>query len=80
MKIIALLFSVLALISGCSTVPPDTKIPIPVQCKTEEPEPPSYRYLPPYTNVFDAVKDLLGDRELSIAYQKELLVSLKSCK
>ena len=71
------------MLSGCfETVPkqPDPVVPIAVPCKTETPNAPTYRYRPPYSTVFDAVRDLLGDREVSEAYQKQLETALKSCK
>ena len=69
-------------LAGCASAPktPDPVIPIAVPCKTETPNAPTYRYTPPYTNVFDAVRDLLGDREVSQAYEKQLEAALKSCK
>jgi hypothetical protein len=69
-------------LSGCATLGTSTevKIPIAVACKTEDPLQPTYRYVPPYDNIFDAVRDLLGDRELAVAYENELRTALKSCK
>lgn len=70
-----------ALASGCAHNQPVTpSIPIPVPCKTPDPLQPTYRYTPPYENVFDATRDLLGDREVSLAYENELRAALKSCK
>ena len=67
---------------GCASAPEKVEplIPIATPCKTEMPEKPTYRYSPPYDNVFDAVRDLLGDREVALAYEAKLEVSLKSCK
>jgi PBP1b-binding outer membrane lipoprotein LpoB len=67
---------------GCASnkAPVTADIPIPVACKTENPNKPTYHYAPPYDSVFDAVRDLLGDRKLSEAYQTELEAALKSCK
>jgi hypothetical protein len=68
---------------GCGHNPPKTPdplIPIAVPCKTETPNAPTYRYNPPYDDIFDAVRDLLGDREVSQAYEKQLETALKSCK
>jgi hypothetical protein len=69
-------------LSGCAgtKMPPSIQIPISEPCKTEDPLQPTYRYVPPYENVFDAVRDLLGDRELSTAYEIEQRAALKSCK
>ncbi len=55
-------------------------VPIAVPCKTETPNAPTYRYNPPYADVYGAVRDLLGDREVAKAYQGELETALKSCK
>ena len=80
MKHLALLISLLLV--GCATPsgPDHVNIPIAVACKTEDPKEPTYRYSPPYDSVFEAVRDLLGDREIAIAYENELRVALKSCK
>jgi hypothetical protein len=80
MKLI-LLVAALA-ISGCATtqVPSEVKIPVPVACKTPEPNAPTYRFSPPYENIFDAVRDLMGDREVALAYENELKAALASCK
>lgn len=80
MKII--LIPLLVFLTGCVTVPKNTVtgIPISVSCKAEEPDRPKFRFNPPYKNIFDATKDLMGDRELSIAYENELRVALESCK
>lgn len=43
------------------------------------PTAPEARYSPPYDNIFEAVRDLLGDRELAQAYENELRIALKSC-
>lgn len=69
------------ILTGCfsTTKPPET-VYIPVSCKTEFPSEPAYRYSPPYDNIYDAVRDLLGDRELSTSYENELKIALKSCK
>lgn len=77
------LFLTALLVSGCATfdkVPPEVKIPVAVACKTPDPNQPTYRFSPPYENVFDATRDLLGDRETSLAYENELRSALKSCK
>lgn len=78
----ALLLTVVAL-AGCAhttTVPETITIPVPVPCKVEEPAKPDYRYAPPYDSLFDAVRDLLGDRELAQSYENELRIALKSCR
>ena len=82
-KLATVALVVSALFSGCATsdnVPPEVKIPVAVACKTPDPDQPSYRFLPPYDNIFDATRDLMGDREVSLAYENELRTALKSCK
>lgn len=84
MKLVILLSSVL-LLGACATTEPtivtkEVKIPVPVVCTTPEPNAPTLRYNPPYENIFDAVRDLLGDREVTTAYENELKTALKSCK
>ena len=80
MKYAALALS-LFLVGCAHTQGPDfVNIGVAVKCKTADPAKPSYRYSPPYENVFDGTRDLLGDRELSQAYEKELEAALRSCK
>jgi|JI10StandDraft_1071094.scaffolds.fasta_scaffold1629978_2 hypothetical protein len=72
-----------ALLAGCGHMkkqPEQVMVPIAVPCKTETPNAPTYRYNPPYADVYGAVRDLLGDREVAKAYQGELETALKSCK
>lgn len=80
MKYAIILLSVLA--TGCATTgaPSEVKIPIAVACKTEAPNQPTYRFSPPYETVFEGVRDLLGDREVALAYENELRAALQSCK
>jgi hypothetical protein len=69
--------------AGCATTqgpPVEVKIPVPVKCQTEDPTIPTYRFSPPYTTAFEAARDLLGDREVALAYENELRIALKSCK
>jgi hypothetical protein len=76
-------FIFLALIlSGCATTeaPPVEKIPVRIPCETTDPIQPSYRFAPPYDNLFDGVRELMGDREVSLGYEIELRAALKSCK
>lgn len=81
MKLIAIILSTL-IISGCAStqIPETVNVPIAVPCKTETPNKPTLRFNPPYDNLFEAVRDLLGDREVSIGYEKELEAALRSCK
>jgi hypothetical protein len=84
MKLIFTLILMLAL-GGCVTaptiqVPPVVKVEVQVPCKTEEPAAPTLRFTPPYTDVFEAVRDLMGDVEVTTAYENELRIALKSCK
>ena len=70
-------------LTGCALLqskPEETKIPIPVPCKVDTPNKPSLRYSPPYDNIFDGVRDLLGDREVQNSYEIELEAALKACK
>jgi hypothetical protein len=84
MKTLIIAFSLV--LGGCVTapqkitVPTEVKVLVPVACKTAEPAAPTTRYLPPYNTVFEAVRDLLGDREVTAAYENELRTALKSCK
>lgn len=71
---------VLLVLGGCSTVPSEILVPVPVKCLTPTPNVPTYRFSPPYTDIFQATRDLLGDREVSLAYEEELRVSLETCK
>ncbi len=82
MKLILALALSLSL-TGCAlfkTQPESTIIPIAVPCKVDTPNKPSLRYHPPYDNIFEAVRDLLGDREQMSAYEIELEAALKACK
>lgn len=80
----ALALVALVALAGCATdggvITKEVKIAVPVPCKTEEPNQPTYRFSPPYDNIFEATRDLMGDRELSLAYENELRTALKSCK
>lgn len=71
-----------ALLTGCATQkePETTLVPISVPCETETPNKPTLRFSPPYEDIFEAVRDLLGDRAASEAYEIELEAALKSCK
>lgn len=77
-----LILAMLLSLGACATLDnePTALIPIAVTCKTENPNEPSLRYVPPYGTVFEAVRDLLGDRELMSAYQVQLKAALLSCK
>jgi hypothetical protein len=69
-------------LAGCGTTKglESVNIPIAVACKASDPNQPTYRFAPPYTSVFEATRDLLGDREAALAYENELRAALKSCK
>lgn len=71
-------------LSGCAIFkkpkPEVVYVPVAVPCKADTPASPNYRFHPPYDQVFEAVRDLLGDRELSKAYQIELEAALKACQ
>jgi len=61
-------------------MPKEVKVVVPVPCKAAEPIRPSYRYAPPYIDIFDATRDLLGDREVGLAYEGELRIALEACR
>lgn len=81
MRTIIAALSVLVLV-GCATAKPpgEVLIPIPVKCETPTPNEPTFRFAPPYADIFEAVRDLLGDREVAEAYMNELRTALQSCK
>lgn len=66
--------------TGCATRPEAVQVPIAVPCKVEEPQQPTYRFTPPYDDVFSVTRDLLGDREVSLGYEEELRAALRACK
>ena len=77
------------LISACSTTDPIIKteiqvveIPVPVPCKTDEPNRPVFNFdnLTEDKDIFDKVKALLADKKLHKAYEEELLAAFRSCK
>ena len=83
--IIATLFA----LSGCATTPPIIKVvtqrvevPVPVACKEITPIAPDYCFikLKDTDNIYDKVKCLLADQDLSIGYETELLVKFNACK
>jgi len=80
MKYLAVL-SVLSL-SACATTqsPGIVEVPVAVKCTTPDTMRPTYRFNPPYTTLFEGVRDLLGDRESSLSYEIEQRAALKSCK
>lgn len=84
MKLV-LVFAALVILAGCATTESavntvTVKVPVPVACLTEEPGAPDLRYAPPYDSVFEAIRDLLGDKLVSEAHANELRAALKSCK
>jgi len=80
MKYVLLVLSVLLASCASLSEKPSVNIPIPVACKAEDPLQPTYRFNPPYENIFEAARDLMGDREAALAYEIELRAALKSCK
>lgn len=73
--------AVVLLLSGCaSTAPRVVSVPIAVPCAVEIPAEPTLRFVPPYSDIFDAVRDLLGDRQVSLGYAEQLLAAVKACK
>jgi hypothetical protein len=77
---------VLALVlSACASAPvlTEVKIPIAEPCAVAVPTEPDYQFKShPYSkdDPFTPVRDLLGDRELSLTYETELRVALMACK
>jgi hypothetical protein len=71
-------------LAGCQCDPiikeKEVKVPVPVKCQTPDPTAPALKFKPPYADVFQGTKDLLGDRELMLAYENELVIAFKSCK
>jgi hypothetical protein len=78
--LVGTLLAILFFLSGCSTTGPEVvKVPVPVPCQVTEPAQPEYRFAPPYPDVFDGVRDLLGDREVALAYEHALRTALRGC-
>lgn len=78
MKLAAIVLSVLLV--GCASGPQVVNVPVHEPCTVEVPTKPTLRYSPPYTSTFEGVRDLLGDRALSEAYETELEAALKACR
>lgn len=83
-----LIVTLCLVIYGCATTDPVTKtvvqkveIPIPVQCKVELPDPPSFNFpkLQITQNIYEKSQALLADRKLQIGYEQQLLAALNSC-
>lgn len=70
----ALVLILLILLEACSTQQ------VLVTCVTQVPEKPTLKYSPPYTSVFDGVRDLLGDKYASEAYEVQLEAIVQGCK
>ena len=79
-KKFALLAILSILLSGCATTKDVVNVPIPVKCATPEPAQPDLHFSPPYPNVYDGVRDLVGDRQVQLAYEEALRIALRSCK
>ncbi len=80
-----LMFLVLVILGGCATQTPaivtkTVDIPVMVACKVTTPVAPDLHFNPPYPDVFNATRDLIGDRVQMTAYQNELLAALKGCQ
>ena len=71
----------LLLLSACATTQ-TVKVPVPVECKTPTPAAPEFGFekLSKNDDLYVKVRALLADRELSKAYETELLAALLSCK
>ena len=68
------------LLVGCASQKEVVNVPIPVKCATPEPAQPDLHFSPPYPNVYDGVRDLVGDRQVQLAYEEALRIALRSCK
>lgn len=84
MKYLLVPLVLLALV-GCETTPkvPDkVLVPYAIPCQVSTPAVPSYMFgtLTADNTIWDKVKVLLSDRQLSIAYELELEVALAACK
>lgn len=88
-----LIISSIIFLSACATTKQDpavvtviktqqVDVPIPVSCKVEIPAEPKFNFneLDTEMDIFRKVQALLADRQLSIAYEQELLMALKACK
>lgn len=79
---------ILPLIAACSTAPTiqtvvqRVEVPISVPCATPMPIEPLYCFntLQSTDDIFVKVRCLLSDRKLSLGYESELSISLRSCK
>lgn len=77
------------LIMGCATAPePAVKVviqrvevPVEIPCKAVMPATPGLNFgsLSPEQDIFEKVRALLADRQLSIAHSAELAAALNSC-
>ena len=74
------MFLLSILLVGCASQKDVVNVPSPVKCATPEPNRPDLRFSPPYPNVYDGVRDLVGDREVQLAYEEALRIALRSCK
>lgn len=80
------LLCVAMIVSGCCTnptKPPEVvKVPVAIPCPVAIPTPPAFQFdkLKPTDTIWDKVKVLLSDRQLSIAYELELTAALAACK
>lgn len=90
-----LIISSIIFLSACATTkqkseppvvtvfkPQIVEVPIPVPCKVEIPAEPKFNFneLDTEMDIFKKVQALLADRQLSIAYEQELVMALKACK
>ena len=78
-KIVAL--TLCLVLGGCSFLPKTTIVKVPViqKCTAKVPESPVLKYKPPYTELFELVKDLKIDRAAMMGYEIELKSALESC-
>ncbi len=78
------------ILSGCATtqqpapivITKEVKVPVRVPCTINTPMLPKWAVplVAKGSDVYTQIQALLADRELSIAYQNELLIALESCK
>lgn len=79
MKLMTLIL-VLAL-AGCASQPQTIHVPVPTPCQASVPAEPEYNFpkLTKQNTMFEAVRALLADRELSLAYELELRAIVDTC-
>jgi len=71
-----------AILAGCSTLPREVKVPVPVPCKIEKPAEPAWatKAIKPDADIFDQVKALLAERRQRAGHQAQLEAAIKGCQ